>query len=345
VPARLIAPSLGAISNVCGEGGPYLPQGELLANVSFRYLHSFREFHGSEEVSPVPNFLFAETWVYGFDLSLVYQATPRFSFTLEIPVQDGIRKSFYEHDLTKLTHAYNMRAGGVGDLRLVGNVWVFEPDRHPEGNISIGLGIKIPTGNDDAKDFSHRATGLVLRPVDPAIQPGDGGVGIVTEIAAFQKLYKNTYAYLQGVYLMNPRELNGVQQTTGDEPDFTGGIFGFMFNSVPDQYLGRGGFGYVIWPKMGMSLTIGSRIEGLPVHDVIGGDRGWRSPGYAIYIEPGLYVSKGRFSVSVTGPVAVERHVDQNTTELSVSKQLGMNIGGFAAFADYLITASVSVAF
>jgi hypothetical protein len=347
VPARLIAPSLGAVNACCveGEGTPYLQAGQLLANISYRYLHSFREFHGSEEVSPVPNFLFAETWVNGFDLSLAYQVTSRLSFTLEIPIQEGVRKSYYEHDLTKLTHAYNMRASGVGDLRLVANVWLFDCEKHHDGNISLGLGVKIPTGNDNATDFSHRATGLVLRPVDPAIQPGDGGWGIVTEIAAFQRLYKNTYAYLQGVYLMNPRELNGVQQTTGDEPDFTGGIFGFMFNSVPDQYLGRGGFGYLIWPKMGMSLSLGARIEGIPVHDLIGGDRGWRSPGYAIYIEPGLSVSKGRFSVSVTGPVAVERHVYQNTTELSLSKQLGMNIGGFAAFADYLITASVSVAF
>ena len=345
MPARLIAPSLGAISNCCGEGSPYLQPNQLLANVSYRYLHSFREFHGSDEVSPVPNILYAETWVNGFDLSLVYQATPRFSLALELPIQEGARKSFYEHDLTKLTHAYTMRARDIGDLRFIANVWLFQPERHPEGNLSIGLGLKIPTGNYDAMDFSHRATGLVLRPVDPAIQPGDGGWGIVTEIAGFQQVYKNSYAYLQGTYLINPRDINHVQQTTGDEPDFTGGIFGFIWNSVPDQYLGRGGFGYVVWSKIALSLTLGARIEGVPVHDLIGGDRGWRSPGYAIYIEPGLSAAKGRFSVTVTGPIAVERHVFQNTTELSVSKQLGMNIGGNAAFADYLVTTSVSVVF
>jgi hypothetical protein len=345
VPARLIAPSLGAIGNCCGEGSPYLGRGELIANVSYRYLHSFREFNFSDEVSPVPNFLYAETWVNGFDLSLAYQATPRFSFTLEIPVQEGVRKSFYEHDLTKLTHAYNMRAGGVGDLRLVGNVWVFEPDRHPEGNISIGLGIKVPTGADDAMDYSHRATGLVLRPVDPAIQPGDGGVGIVTEISGFQRIYKNSYAYLQGVYLMNPRDSNGVQQPTGDEPDFTLNQFGYIFNSVPDQYLGRGGFGYVIWPKWAMSLTLGSRIEGLPVHDVIGDDHGFRQPGYAISVEPGISAAAGRWSVTVTGPVAVERHADQNTTDIRLTKKFGVQFGGHAAFQDYLLTANVSFAF
>jgi len=34
-----------------------------------------------------------------------------------------------------------------------------------------------------------------------------------------------------------------------------------------------------------------------------------------------------------------------NTSDIRVSKKLGMPVGGFAAFADYLITVSVSVAF
>ncbi|MEY2540225.1 MAG: hypothetical protein QOG67_3965 [Verrucomicrobiota bacterium] len=94
-----------------------------------------------------------------------------------------------------------------------------------------------------------------------------------------------------------------------------------------------------------MSLSLGGRIEGLPVNDLIGGDAGWRTAGYAIYVEPGLSISKGRYSVTLTGPVAVERHAQPNTSDIRVSKKLGMPVGGFAAFADYLITVSVSVAF
>jgi hypothetical protein len=230
-------------------------------------------------------------------------------------------------------------------LKLVANVWLLDPAKYHDQNISLGLGVKFPTGDDNAKDLSYRATKIVPRPVDPAIQPGDGGWGIVTEIAAFTKVYKNTYAYLQGTYLINPRDINHVQQTTGDQSDFTMGIFGYIWNSVPDQYLGRAGMGYLIWPKWGLSVSLGARIEGLPVHDLIGGDNGWRTPGYAIYIEPGISASKGRWSVSVTGPVAFERHADQNTTEIKLTKKFGTEVGGFGAFADYLITASVSVQF
>ena len=334
---------MGAINNCCGEGSPYLQQGQLLAAVSFKWLHSFREFHGDQELPyPTDPALYANTHVYGYDISLTYQATRRFSLTLELPINDGVRTSYYEHDFV---HKYTTRATGVGDLRLIGNVWLLDPAKFHDGNISLGLGVKFPTGKDDAKDFFHRATGTVLRPVDPAIQPGDGGWGIVTELAAFQKIYTNTFAYAQGIYLINPRDSNGVQQPTGDEDFFTLREFGYSYNSVPDQYLARAGAGYVIWPKYAVALTLGGRLEGVPVEDFIGDSHGWRNAGYSFYIEPGLTAATGRFSFFVTGPVAVKRHADKNLTDIKVSNQFGADIGGNAAFADYLVTTSFSIAF
>ncbi len=97
--------------------------------------------------------------------------------------------------------------------------------------------------------------------------------------------------------------------------------------------------------KMGLSLTLGARVEGVPVEDLVGGSDGWRNAGYALSIEPGLTVSKGNFSFTVTGPVALKRHADKNLTDLRVSRLLGADIGGNAAFADYLITTSFSYSF
>ena len=345
MPARLLAPSLGAINNCCTIEAetPYLQPHELAAAISYRWLHSFREFHGDKELPyPTDPSLYANTHVHGFDLSATYQATPRLSFTLEIPIQTADRTSYYEHDFV---HRYTMRASGVGDMRLVANMWLFDCEKYHDGNISLGLGVKIPTGNDEATDFSHRPTGLVLRPVDPAIQPGDGGWGIVTELSAFQKIYTNTFAYAQGIYLINPRDSNGVQQPTGDETFFTLGEFGYTFNSVPDQYLARAGLGYLVWPKFGLSLSLGGRVEGVPAKDLIGDNHGWRNAGYAFDIEPGIAITKGRFAFSVTGPVALKRHADKNLTDIKVSKEFGADIGGNAAFADYLITTSFSVRF
>jgi hypothetical protein len=46
-----------------------------------------------------------------------------------------------------------------------------------------------------------------------------------------------------------------------------------------------------------------------------------------------------------SGPVAVHRHANTNLTDIKISKEFGLDFGGNAAFADYLITASVSVMF
>ena len=324
------------------EGTPYLQPHQWLATVSYRWLHSFREFHGDHELPyPTTPILYANTHIHGFDLSATYQATSRFSVTLELPIQEGDRTSYYEHDFV---HRHTMEAGGIGDVRLIGNFWLLNPEHHHNQNISLGLGVKMPTGDDNAKDISYFAKGPTLRPVDPAIQPGDGGWGIIAELSAFQSVYKNIYAYLQGIYLINPRDSNGVEQTQ-NAPDFTLGQFGYSFNSVPDQYLARAGLGYVLWPKIGLTFSLGSRVEGVPVKDLIGDNHGWRTPGYAFYIEPGLSISKGRYSFAVTGPVAIHRHANRNLTDIEVSKKFGFDAGANAAFADYLVTASVSVRF
>lgn len=345
VPARLISPGLGAISacSAAKEDSPYLQPGDVVASFSYRFLHSFREFHGDTELPyPTDSALYANTHVHGFDLTATYQFTNRLSVTLELPFQSADRTSYYEHDFV---HRFTTSATGVGDLRLIANCWLLNPDTHHSGNINIGLGVKFPTGKDDAMDIFYQPGGPVWRPVDPAIQPGDGGWGIVTQLSAFQKIYANAFAYAQGIYLINPRDINHVQQPTGNERDFTLGEFGYTFNSVPDQYLARIGVGYLVLPKVGLSFSLGARLEGVPVEDLIGDSRGWRNAGYVFSFEPGLSVSKGRFSISVTGPVAFHRHANKNLTDIKVSRELGADFGGNAAFADFLITTSFSIRF
>src|SRR5262249_2003010 len=144
---------------------------------------------------------------------------------------DASHTSAYEHDGV---HRHTMRAGGLGDLRLVGNAWLFDPAKSPNGNIGLSAGFKAPTGNYRAHDYSYQASGPVLRPVDFSIQPGDGGWGAVLEFQAFQKVFEEAYLYASGLYLINPRNVNGTETTV----PFGGAI---QVNSVPDQYMARGG--------------------------------------------------------------------------------------------------------
>ena len=122
-----------------------------VALVSYRYFHSFRDFKGDEEVHiPVAE---NDTYLDAFDVSATYAITKRLSLTLEIPFQYGSRTNKFEHDGV---HVHTMRAAGMGDLRLSANFLLLNPDKHPNQNISLELGVKAPTG-DDAHQIIHSA--------------------------------------------------------------------------------------------------------------------------------------------------------------------------------------------
>ncbi len=252
-----------------------------------------------------------------------------------MPILFASRETYYEHDGVSL---HTMHASGVGDLRVVGNTWLLDPETHRDGNVSFGIGVNAPIGRKNAQDLSFRPAGAVKRPVDPAIQPADGGWGIMLAGQAFGTIAHNTSFYAQAVYLLNPREMNGVQSPFGDDPALTGGDIGYTIDSVPDQYVARGGITQAIGSGTGVAVTFGARIDGVPAHDLIGGSDGYRLPGYAISIEPGFSVTKGKNSFTFTVPVAVKRHASKSVADL----RTGNPIGGIATLADYVITVSYS---
>jgi hypothetical protein len=305
-----------------------------VALVSYRYFHSFRDFQGDEEVE-IP-FVKNDTYVDIFDLSVAYAVSKRVSVSLELPFQYGSRTNAFEHDLV---HVRTTRAAGMGDMRVAGNVWVLDPDKHSDYNVSLSLGLKIPTGQDDITDDFLRPDGRsVERPVDLSIQPGDGSWGIIFATNAFARLHKSTFAFFQATYLSNPREFNGVQTSYGDEPDFTLGDKGAKFNSVPDQWLVRSGVTTALWREKGLSGSLAVRWEGIPIHDLIGGSDGYRLPGYSVSIEPGLSISRGRDSLAVSVPVAIYRKGLRAIPDV----RLKSPFAGIASFADFQINVTYS---
>ena len=301
------------------------------ATVGYRWFKSDRHFVGDvEQPQRQANGTEVINNVNSFDVSATYGFTPRWSATLTLPFIFADRSSLYEHDRT---NRHSMNSRGLADLRLVTDVWLLDPHKHMDGNISLGVGFKAPTGDDEATDTAFRATGPVTRPVDQSIQPGDGGWGLILEMQAYQKIYGNLFAYLQGSYMITPQEQNHTERTTADlsPPSLT------TYNSIPDQYFGRGGFNYAILPRQGVNISLGARIEGVPVYDAVGGSMGFRRPGYTISIEPGIYWTTSRNSLSINTPVAVYRNRLRSAPETAMGRP-----GGDAAFADFSIMASFS---
>ncbi|MBI2948668.1 MAG: hypothetical protein HYY23_13575 [Verrucomicrobia bacterium] len=312
--------SLGA------EGISYLEPHHWETTLSYRYLHAQKVFIGSQyrpeyeagNANP-------DITVHSVDLAATYAVSKRFSLSLTLPFVYG--------DVTVISNRLHNTVAGIGDLRLVGNIWLLDPSKHSNGNISFGLGMKAPTGESKGTDTVLINGVETVRPADTSIQPGDGGWGVVLEMQGFQKIVQHTYLYASGFYLINPREKNDTQFTT--DPS--------VLLSVPDQYQGRLGLSYTIWPQKGISLSLGARVDGLPVRDLIGGaDDGFRRPGYSVYIDPGISWSWGKNLLSLNGPVAVARSRQRSIRDIQASERTGNYVHGAGGIADFILVASYS---
>lgn len=313
-------------------GGGFPEPGEWEVNVAYRTFHSDRHFLGSEEQAHrQAQGTQVDNWSHFIDLNASYALNRRTSLNLTVPFVVHERSSLYEHENFG---RFTTRSRGLGDIRIGADTWIWNPESAFRGNLSVGIDLKIPTGEYRATDTFRTADGgTIIRAVDTSIQPGDGGWGVGLDFQGFLHLQGGLTGYANGAYLINPREstsqLNPRQRPT----------YGNLY-SVPDSYLFRMGLDYALIPTEGLNISLGGRLEGVPQKDLIGGNQGRRRPGYAFSIEPGLTWSKGRFSASLTTPVAVARNRKPDFGRLD-----GHEAEGDAAFADYTINLAVSARF
>lgn len=300
------------------DGSGLLEPGQWQVNVALRWFRSDRHFAGDvEQTERKANSTEVVNQSYFSDVTLARAWTKRLGVSLTLPFVHHDRSSLYEHLGNASGKRFHTQASGLGDVRLGANYWVFNPENHRRGNVSVGVGVKAPTGDYEARDTFIRTSGPTERYVDTSIQPGDGGWGATVELQGYYHLTGGLYTYGNAFYLFNPKER--VLST------------GF---SVPDAYMARGGFDFHVAGVRGLALSLGSRIEGVPGNDAFGGSRGSRRPGFAVAVEPGVTYQWGAYSGALTVPVAVHRN--RTTTYGSVR-------AGDAAFADYTINASFSI--
>ncbi len=205
-----------------GQGGVYLAAREWRAGLAYRSLSADRWYVGKdlrEDEAPFGHPLFLN--IYSADVTVGYGITDQLGASLTIPFSYGTHSRYYADGVR-----HKVSAGGLGDISLSGNFWLLDPHTHAEGNIQVSLGVKTPSGRNDVNDDFFLANGSVVqRPVDQAIQLGDGGWGVLLQMQAFQKLFANAYGYATGSYLVSPRNAT----------DVTSPILGVSASSTPPR--------------------------------------------------------------------------------------------------------------
>lgn len=313
-------------------------------NTGYRYFKSFRHFRGTEEQKER---LVAETevinWQNTLDLSLVRVFNQRWSMSIGLPLVYNDRSSLYEHGRTA---RHVSSASSIGDIRLLANRWMVDPAKGKKGNFQLGLGVKLPTGAYKSTDnFYNVGPGGTeqIRPVDQSIQPGDGGLGIITELNGFLNFSHQLGSYANLYYLVNPRETNG---TRTYRETLSPTLANEAIMSVTDQYMVRLGMNYDFAGKLeNLSASAGGRMEGIPVYDVVGGSQGFRRPGYVISVEPGLRYRHNKLNFFASAPIALSRNRTQSVTDKENSVIQNKFVNGDAAFADYSLNMGVAYRF
>jgi hypothetical protein len=308
-------------------------------NINNRYFRSYKHFVGTvEQTQRVKDGSNVINHSYEMDITATRTINSRWSLGFTLPILSFSRSSLYEHDgLTRhTTHSF-----GIGDVRFAGYYWIFDPKTSHKGNLQVGLGMKLPTGNYNYQDYFYKkADSLILGPVDQSIQPGDGGTGITFELNGFYNFTHQFGFYGNFFYLSNPREVNGTSTTRGSAANATAKKYNTDVMSVPDLFMARAGVAYMI---QRFTVSGGVRVEGLPSKDIIGGSRGFRRPGYIVSVEPSVtYVAK-KVSFNLSVPVAVKRDRTQSDSDKRRSADTGTKVQGDAAFADYLISAGMTI--
>jgi hypothetical protein len=330
---RVSPPMLGL-----ADSSQYLQEGQYETSFSFRHYESSRHFYGFNNEQVPANAPRVMRSI--LDASITYMATTRSSITMSVPYQWG----GFDRSPVPPHLGSRDRAVGLGDIALTYRYWLLDPTTNTEHNLRIGIGLKLPTGNDAT--LTDRLVNIAppgqapnlqwqRGPADIAIQPGDGGFGIILGLEGFQHLTRNVLLYGEVTYLANPRGNNGVNnQWSGAGPYVPDPV-----TSVPDYFLGRAGV--TLAEPLGIraaSALLGVRAEGQPIRDLIGNNSGFRRPGCTVAIEPGAGYGFGKWSAFLSVPITVYRMRWRSVDELYAGRRKAVT----AAFADYNIIAGVT---
>ncbi len=283
------------------NSSPYLKKGEWLFSSTYRYNHSKVLFSGSEAVLVAPK---VSRTQHLLDLSGTIPLSEQTTLSLTVPFAD----LKFGLGMPPGTDPDRTHVGGLGDVNVICRHYLMGTTKHPNENVSAGIGLKFPTGRHDARDAFRNGAGVRdVRAVDISTQLGDGGWGILFDLQAFKRM-KDVTLFFSGTYLVNPEDTNGT-------PSLPFGLMGAgappnaRVNSIPDQYVARFGAAMPVKAMKGLGFSLAGRLEGVPTSDLIGSDNGFRFAGYAFFVEPGLTYSRGRDTFSLSIPIRVAKEI------------------------------------
>jgi hypothetical protein len=326
VPSRFTSPALGSLG---GAGGDiYLPSGTWQVGIAYRYVSSNQLIVGHQArndlaLGGIPSFVHSQL----MNVSLVYGVTDRLALTLNTPVAQGSLETTYP-DLQR----HRNTAAGLGEMSVSASYWLRNAKAlEPGGNVAVGFGVKAPTGKNDVMGRFWKADGSsVAFPVAPAIELGDGGWGLVVSTKGFAPVFERSYVYGGGSYTFNPRTTTDVVKAPGST----------LHWAAPDTWDASAGISTLVSSALGLSGNLGVLAYGTPRRDVFGGrENGERLPAISGYVSPGIGITRGAHTLTVSVPIRAYMNFRQSLVDADVG------VPGGGGLARRIILTSYAVRF
>jgi hypothetical protein len=262
-------------------------------------------------------------------LTLNYQLTPRISLTGTLPFVYASRRQQSQYA--------TLHTSGIGDVSFGTQVWVRSPksEKASTNNAQVGLSLLTPSGNDRQSNVVATSFGAATSTQYPdySVQPGAGTWGAILSWQAFQNLGNSTVAFVDGNYVMTQGGYHSFWTshggTSNGPPAATPGMT--QFDAIQDQYMLEVGASHPAPRIKGLGMTLTVRAEGVPAHNLIGNDLGFRRPGFGVALTPGVIYTRGHHMLQFSvGKVMVRDRTK------SVAEEINGAHEGDAAFANYV---------
>jgi len=263
--------------------------------------------------------------INSLDLSVSYAVTDRWTIAATLPFSRGSHSRFYADG-----RRHRVSAAGLGDVSIVGSAWVLDPRSHPSGNVSVGMGVKSPSGRNDVRDTYYLPQGTTDFTVDQSIQLGDGGWGLVLQGLAFARVVERVSGYASGSYLVTPQNQSSVFQSLT-------GSFASVHVSIPDVFNASAGLSFDLSRRLGLAASLGGRIDGIPTRDLVGRSEGFRRPVVLGYLEPSLTLTRGRSTVTLNAPARIYEDFRPSLIDRQLGSAGGGDLARYLLFAGYQV--------
>jgi hypothetical protein len=85
-----------------------------------------------------------------------------------------------------------------------------------------------------------------------------------------------------------------------------------------------------------VSVSLGGRIDGIPVRDIIGSDQGYRAPGSILFLDSGLSITRGKGTFTASVPVRLRGTFKPNLNDRAGGPPPSGDRGDLASYLIFL---------